>query len=34
LRRVVDLEPQRLLFSHGKEMADPNGAIRQLLDQI
>jgi glyoxylase-like metal-dependent hydrolase (beta-lactamase superfamily II) len=34
LRRVVDLAPQRLLFSHGEEITDPNGAIRQLLDQI
>lgn len=33
LRRVVDLAPQRVLFSHGTEIANPNGAIRQLLDQ-
>ena len=34
LRRVVDLAAQRFLFSHGEEIADPNEAIRQLLDQI
>jgi glyoxylase-like metal-dependent hydrolase (beta-lactamase superfamily II) len=32
LRRMVDLAPQRLLFSHGEEISNPNGAIRHLLD--
>lgn len=33
LRRMVDLQTDRILFSHGEEVADPNTAIRQLLDR-
>jgi len=32
LRRMVDLEPHRILFSHGDEVADPIAGIRDLLD--
>jgi len=33
LQRVVDLQPDRILFSHGGEVSDPGAAIRQLLDR-
>jgi glyoxylase-like metal-dependent hydrolase (beta-lactamase superfamily II) len=33
LRRVVELQPDRILFSHGGEVSDPVAAIRQLLDR-
>ncbi len=32
LQRMVDLQPDRILFSHGGEVSDPGAAIRQLLD--
>ena len=33
LKRIVDLQTDRILFSHGGEVSDPGGAIRQLLDR-
>lgn len=33
LRRIVDLQTDRVLFSHGGEVSDPGAAIRQLLDR-
>ena len=33
LRRMVDLQTDRVLFSHGGEVSDPCAAIRQLLDR-
>jgi glyoxylase-like metal-dependent hydrolase (beta-lactamase superfamily II) len=33
LQRMVDLQPERILFSHGGELPDPRSAIRQLLDR-
>jgi glyoxylase-like metal-dependent hydrolase (beta-lactamase superfamily II) len=33
LRRIVDLQTARVLFSHGGEVSDPGAAIRQLLDR-
>jgi glyoxylase-like metal-dependent hydrolase (beta-lactamase superfamily II) len=33
LQRMVDLEPERILFSHGGEVPHPGDAIRQLLDR-
>jgi len=33
LQRMVDLEPERILFSHGGEVPYPGDAIRQLLDR-
>ena len=33
LQRMVDLEPERILFSHGGEVPYPAEAIRQLLDR-
>jgi glyoxylase-like metal-dependent hydrolase (beta-lactamase superfamily II) len=32
LRRVIELEPVRILFSHGAEIDDPSAAIRELID--
>ncbi len=32
-QRMVDLEPERILFSHGGEVPYPGDAIRQLLDR-
>jgi glyoxylase-like metal-dependent hydrolase (beta-lactamase superfamily II) len=32
LRRMVDLQPDRILFSHGEEVPNVGTAIRQLLD--
>jgi hypothetical protein len=29
---MVDLAPDRILFSHGDEVADPVAGIRELLD--
>lgn len=31
LRRIVDLRADRMLFSHGEEVADPGAAIRELV---
>ena len=33
LQRIIDLQPDRILFSHGGEVSDPGAAIRQLLDR-
>ena len=33
LRRMVDLAPERILFSHGGEMPDPGPAIEDLLSR-
>ena len=33
LQRIVDLQPDRILFSHGGEVSDPGAAIRQILDR-
>jgi glyoxylase-like metal-dependent hydrolase (beta-lactamase superfamily II) len=33
LRRMADLETDRILFSHGGEVSAPGAAIRQLLDR-
>ena len=33
LRRMVDLAPERILFSHGGEMSDPGPAIEDLLSR-
>jgi glyoxylase-like metal-dependent hydrolase (beta-lactamase superfamily II) len=33
LRRMVDLQTDRILFSHGEEVPNPGTAIRQLLDR-
>ena len=33
LRRMVDLETDRILFSHGEEVPNAGTAIRQLLDR-
>jgi glyoxylase-like metal-dependent hydrolase (beta-lactamase superfamily II) len=33
LQRIVDLQTDRVLFSHGGEVSDPSAAIRQLLDR-
>jgi hypothetical protein len=33
LKRIVDLQTDRILFSHGGEVSDPGAAIRQLLDR-
>ncbi|HEX5589931.1 MAG TPA: MBL fold metallo-hydrolase [Candidatus Limnocylindrales bacterium] len=32
LRRMVDLGPRRIVFSHGEEISDPNTVIRDILD--
>ncbi len=33
LRRMVDLQTDRILFSHGEEVPNARAAIRQLLDR-
>jgi glyoxylase-like metal-dependent hydrolase (beta-lactamase superfamily II) len=33
LRRVVDLQADRILFSHGGEVSDPGATIRRLLER-
>jgi glyoxylase-like metal-dependent hydrolase (beta-lactamase superfamily II) len=33
MQRIVDLQPDRILFSHGGEVSDPGAAISQLLDR-
>ena len=33
LRRILKLDPARMLFSHGAELPDPARAIRLLLDE-
>ena len=33
LRRMVDLQTDRVLFSHGGEVSDPGAAIHQLIDR-
>jgi glyoxylase-like metal-dependent hydrolase (beta-lactamase superfamily II) len=33
LRRVLELNADRILFSHGDELSDPAAAVRDLLDQ-
>jgi glyoxylase-like metal-dependent hydrolase (beta-lactamase superfamily II) len=33
LRRMVDLQTDRILFSHGEELPNAGTAIRQLLDR-
>jgi glyoxylase-like metal-dependent hydrolase (beta-lactamase superfamily II) len=33
LGRMVDLKPDRIMFSHGEEVSDPTSAIRDFLDR-
>jgi glyoxylase-like metal-dependent hydrolase (beta-lactamase superfamily II) len=32
LRQMLDLKPDRIMFSHGNEVSDPTSAIRDILD--